>query len=273
MTSYIQGTRVVETPTFTGVITLTGDARIVADSYTETSGDVWSITNTPGSSCTADIVKITAAGSNWTGGSCLYLNSADASVTPLILNNAGTRSIGMYVSGSSKAEINPGAAGGLILKTFSNGNIQFLPNGTGITQVGDAGSTSHSLATNDDLFVSGQLEVDGTLYVDGVMTIGGAFPLNIEGDNTTLADDASKTVLAHASTSGWLHVQIGDDQEWARARFNSSGTVALEANSANVANSDSDTDLCIYSTGGNLVIKNRLGSSLKCAHKVWYYAV
>lgn len=33
-------------------------------------------------------------------------------------------------------------------------------------QIGDAGSTSHNLAANDDLFVSGKLEVDGYAYFD-----------------------------------------------------------------------------------------------------------
>jgi hypothetical protein len=50
--------------------------------------------------------------------------------------------------------------------TTANGNITLLPNGSGITIVGDAGSTSHSLAANDDLFISGQVEVDGEAWFD-----------------------------------------------------------------------------------------------------------
>jgi hypothetical protein len=56
-------------------------------------------------------------------------------------------------------------AGGSILGSGS-GNIVIKP-GTGITVIGDAGATSHSLAANDDLFVSGMLEVDSTAYFDG----------------------------------------------------------------------------------------------------------
>jgi len=59
-----------------------------------------------------------------------------------------------------------------VIKTGA-GNLQLLP--AGITQIGDAGSTSHSLAANDDLFISGILEVDGIAYFDaaviGVSTI------------------------------------------------------------------------------------------------------
>jgi hypothetical protein len=47
------------------------------------------------------------------------------------------------------------------------GNLQLLPATGNITQVGDAGSTSHSLAANDDLFVSGKFEVDGLAFFDG----------------------------------------------------------------------------------------------------------
>jgi hypothetical protein len=275
MTSYVQGVKTVETPVFTGSIVFDADARIIAENYVETTGNVWSITNTPGSNCDADIVKITAAGTNWVGGSCLYLTTDDGTISPLVVEQAAfdTACISMLVSGVEKGEIGIGAAGGLYLATTSNGDIQFLPNGTGITVVGDAGSTSQGLNSNDDMFVAGELEADGPIYADGGLVLGNGFPADLNGANVSLADDASTTVLAHASTTGFLHVQAGDDDEWARCRFNSSGTVVLEANSANVANSDSDTDLCIYSTGGNLVIKNRLGSTKQVAYRVTSWAV
>ena len=59
--------------------------------------------------------------------------------------------------------------GGRILTT-ANGDIQLLPNGTGITKVGDAGTTSHSLDSNDDLIVTGELEVNGALFADSPIT-------------------------------------------------------------------------------------------------------
>lgn len=46
-------------------------------------------------------------------------------------------------------------------------DLVLLPGAAGITQIGDAGATSHGLNNNDDLFVSGKFEVNGTTYFDG----------------------------------------------------------------------------------------------------------
>jgi len=70
---------------------------------------------------------------------------------------------------------------GIIYGSMVNGDISIVPNGTGITVIGDAGSTSHSLATNDDLFVSGELEVDGVTYFDNTVNLAGT---TIIGQNT-----------------------------------------------------------------------------------------
>ena len=40
-------------------------------------------------------------------------------------------------------------------------------NSTTPISIGVSGSTSHSLATNDSLYVGGGFEVDGTAYFDG----------------------------------------------------------------------------------------------------------
>jgi len=70
----------------------------------------------------------------------------------------------------------------LLFEEYSNGtdmlfkggssalDFNIIPYTGAITQIGDAGSTSHSLVANDDLFVSGKLEVDGTSYFDGAVT-------------------------------------------------------------------------------------------------------
>jgi hypothetical protein len=63
------------------------------------------------------------------------------------------------------------SSGGPLSTTSSN--LQLLPATGRITQVGDAGSTSHGLNTNDDLFVSGKLEVDGEASFDGGGTFSG----------------------------------------------------------------------------------------------------
>lgn len=51
----------------------------------------------------------------------------------------------------------------------NNANLPIIPLGTGYTIIGDAGTTSHSFNTNDDLLVSGRLEVDGAVYFDGTV--------------------------------------------------------------------------------------------------------
>lgn len=62
---------------------------------------------------------------------------------------------------------------GLITKGF--GGLNLINDGTKTTilgvagdyiRIGNAGSTSHSLASEDDLLVTGKLEIDGTCYID-----------------------------------------------------------------------------------------------------------
>jgi len=55
------------------------------------------------------------------------------------------------------------------ITTAAGVDLVLLPGAGGITQIGDAGATSHGLSANDDLFVSGQLEVDGNSYFDGLV--------------------------------------------------------------------------------------------------------
>jgi hypothetical protein len=57
--------------------------------------------------------------------------------------------------------------GGGAVKTTANGDLQLLPDGSGFTKVGDAGSPNRlGSTTNDDLYVSGKLEVDGYTWFD-----------------------------------------------------------------------------------------------------------
>lgn len=49
--------------------------------------------------------------------------------------------------------------------------VQLLGGATHPIQIGDAGTTSHALITNDDLFISGKLEVDGYVYFDAAVYV------------------------------------------------------------------------------------------------------
>lgn len=53
-------------------------------------------------------------------------------------------------------------------------DIEIVPGAGGITQIGDAGSTSHALAANDDLFVAGKIEANGVIYADGGIELAAA---------------------------------------------------------------------------------------------------
>lgn len=57
------------------------------------------------------------------------------------------------------------------ISTGSNANLKLIPNGTGYTIIGDAGTTSHTFNTNDDLLVSGRLEVNGIAYLDSSLVM------------------------------------------------------------------------------------------------------
>lgn len=90
--------------------------------------------------------------------------------------------------------------------------------------------------------------------------------LSIAHGKITLADDASTTVAS--ATAGFGFCNIGDNQEYVLFSF-STTSVTLISNSANVANSDSDTDLCIYFSGADLLIKNRLTAELDARFTIW----
>lgn len=53
----------------------------------------------------------------------------------------------------------------------SSGSISIIPVAGSITIIGDAGSTSHTLNTNDDLLVTGRAEINGYTYCDGGLIV------------------------------------------------------------------------------------------------------
>lgn len=77
----------------------------------------------------------------------------------------------LSLSGNVRIDGDLNFVGAQSITTTANGKLTILPNGTGIVQIGDAGVTSHTLNTNDDLFVAGKLEVDGVSYFDERMDI------------------------------------------------------------------------------------------------------
>ena len=66
-------------------------------------------------------------------------------------------------------------------------------------RIGDAGTDSHSLTADDDLFVSGKQEVDGQSYFDGIVnffsTIGTAIDLNGNNLNNVNEIDGNDEII------------------------------------------------------------------------------
>jgi hypothetical protein len=83
----------------------------------------------------------------------------------------------------------------------------------------------------------------------------------------SLADGA--TTQLEPGYAGYGEAMIGDNQEWLTFRFTKTGVVTIVAQSTNVANSDSGSNLCVYDGGSGVTIKNRLGSTLvlRCSVK------
>lgn len=76
-------------------------------------------------------------------------------------------------------------------------------------RIGDAGVTSHSLAANDDLFVSGKLEVDGAAFFDGTV-VGASSIYGASLGITSLFDitsDGTKVTLLPATGD---YLRVGD---------------------------------------------------------------
>ena len=91
------------------------------------------------------------------------------------------------------------------INTTNNGDITFLPNGSGNTRVGDAGVPSNADG-QDDLFVSGKLEVDGNIYADANIFMDAGVYLSLNGSSyplLTMADEGAQTdvlVIAGGTT-------------------------------------------------------------------------
>ncbi len=94
------------------------------------------------------------------------------------------------------------------IQTASNANLVILPNGTGYTIIGDAGTTSHSFNTNDDLFVSGRLEVDGVAYLDGTVRC-----IGTSGADTFISDiGGSAYVVWTPFTDDGIHIAVRENE-------------------------------------------------------------
>ena len=56
-------------------------------------------------------------------------------------------------------------------------------------------------------------------------------------------------------------VIVGDNEEYARFRFSTTGSVALDENTVDISDTDTASKFCIFDNGTNVRVKNRLGSA------------
>ncbi|NHJ87770.1 MAG: hypothetical protein FK734_20075 [Asgard group archaeon] len=201
--------------------------------------------------------------------------------TTIVPKNAGDdldMGTGKYLVGSN-TEISE-TGGSTLLENKSPTGFMYLKLGdlAGVTKVRILASNGSTVATIDS-----QGKIEFAIGLNGVVEAKDQYGvvqerLNAVGDNysknlympvgkVTLADDAQTQVSS--SKSGYGMVNIGNNQEWAMFSF-STTAVQLINNSANVDNADTDTKLCIYYSGANLYIKNRLGSSLSVRYTIWH---
>lgn len=104
---------------------------------------------------------------------------------------------------ANKKYVDDGGAGGLVV-TNDGTKTTILGIAGDYLRIGDAGTTAHSLNTNDDLMVTGKLEVKGTVYFDNDAYISDAFAIdysNASWGNFGFREIGGATVLAIFSDS------------------------------------------------------------------------
>lgn len=96
--------------------------------------------------------------------------------------------------------------------------------------------------------------------------------LKFFGHNKNVADDAYITLPAISNHAYGICI-VGNNEERTQFWLNSTGTVVLLNNSANVvANADTDTNVCVGTSAAEepLLVKNRLGATRRISVMLWY---
>ena len=83
-----------------------------------------------------------------------------------------------------------------------------------------------------------------------------------------VADDGE--ISLPDATSGWGFAMAGDSQEYSFFVWTTAGAVTLISNSANTVTTNTDAKFCIYDSGTQVKIKNRLGASKQVRYLINY---
>ncbi|GAB63115.1 MAG: hypothetical protein DWB56_06680 [Candidatus Jettenia sp.] len=249
------------------------------------SGIIHTVSGTPtagGSGyVVGDILAITTGGTN--GAAQVTTVDGGGAVTALILRDRGYG----YTTGTGKATSGGTGTGCTVNITavrtcadkaagtlnLSTGKSVGTGGGSVTIQTpvpGATGSTDNTPSTKVE--VDGKGVVKHTPYDNASTPVAPTSSLNAFLYNKSVDDDAVIT-LPSITTSGYGIVIAGDNTERTMFWINSTGTVALLNNSANVvANADTDANLCIgtAATQEPLQIKNRLGATTILNVMFWY---
>ena len=154
-----------------------------------------------------------------------------------------------------------------------------------ICQTADVGyDFAHAAATDPTLYLQSAAQ-SATEFIsfrhdqtDMRVDIGEGSIIHFHESTVTIADESSIALpssTASNDTAGFGRVQMTDEfgsgMEFADFAWDENGSVTLLSNTTNVANSDSDGNMCIYGSGGVIYLKNRLGSSSRVLFDVHYH--
>ena len=218
-------------------LTLGVSAKVVAESYTDTSGTLWSIKLTPGSSSTADMLYMEANGGQFaSGASMLTLHSENANAIPLtVFDGASTN----YTLNRSGAVTMAGAltfSGSGVINTGSNLNITLDAGGTGEVVVNDKTTFNDDVLAvlGNDEFVEIDASTTDSATTEGALRVNfDATVAESEGVNVTTAiinniDDTSgikstitprATGITSNSASAYIAGMSSDDNDFDATYF------------------------------------------------------
>jgi len=178
-----------------------------------------------GNSCAAIGVKTTGAGSFF------YIGTTNTggglSNTGFELDNNGN----VILSGALSVANDLTLTGGGTIDSTANGNINLVPNGTGIVKIG-AGSPGHLTPTSGELYVQGKSEFDGDIFFDSTVYAYNDFSIYANNKelrigsaaNTRLDWSTDQTnpgiVWGIGQTSKYLIICGHDDRNYNFARAN-----------------------------------------------------
>ena len=170
----------------------------------------------------------------------------------------GINGKGIYVDGIGVYRGLISADGGL---DMSNQNLTWT-NGADIqNDDADTLEITETIVKINGALTAGTIASDGgvsgtTATFTGLLTRNGLRTIALK---TTVADEGTYSLPDASNISG--RVWVDGDNEYADFLVQSDGTVILIASNGDVLNTDTDGSLCIYDSGTQAIIKNRLGAS------------